>query len=94
MRVQNRKTGAEHTITLDDWNFMKSQNLHLIFKIIDKDSAGRTPVRINIPDQINEFKIARESVSDLKIEPLKQRVVEVPIDIEVHAEIKPAKPIK
>lgn len=68
MRVQNRKTGAEHIISLDDWNFMKSQNLHLIFKVIDKDSAGRVPTKINIPDQINEFRIAKKSVEELKIE--------------------------
>jgi hypothetical protein len=69
MRVQNRKTGAEHIISADQWNFMKSQGLHLIFKVIDKDSAGRTPLKLNIPEQINEFKIARESVDKLKIEP-------------------------
>jgi len=68
MRVQNRKTGAEHIISADQWNFMKSQGLHLIFKVIDKDSAGRVPLKLNIPEQINEFKIARESVDKLKIE--------------------------
>lgn len=68
MRVQNRKTGAEHIISVEEWNFMKTQSLHLIFRVLDAESAGRKPVKINIPEQINEFKIARESVNELKIE--------------------------
>ena len=90
MRVQNRKTGAEHIISADQWNFMKSQGLHLIFKVIDKDSAGRTPLKLNIPNQINEFKVARETVKDLKIETLPS---ESPVEHTLE-DLKPVKSIK
>jgi hypothetical protein len=69
MRIINRRSQVETVITKQEWEQMVEQQVHLLFKVLDKsDSPVRT--RINIPKVIEEFRVSRDAVNpkDLKIE--------------------------
>ena len=72
MRIINRKSQVETIVTNEEWEQMRSQQVHLLFKVLDKSN---TPVntKINIPKVIEEFKVSKEQMNpkDLKIEPVK-----------------------
>lgn len=72
MRIINRHSQVETIVTNEEWEQMRSQQVHLLFKVLDKSN---TPVntKINIPKVIEEFKVSKEQMNpkDLKIEPVK-----------------------
>lgn len=57
MRIENRRSHLETIVTKEEWSQMVDQQTSKLFKVIDKDE--NTIKRINIPRQIEEFKVAR-----------------------------------
>jgi hypothetical protein len=57
MRIENRRSKIETVVTKEQWAQMVDQQVSKLFRIIDKDETIRT--RINIPREIQEFKLAR-----------------------------------
>lgn len=57
MRIENRRSKIETVVTKEEWKQMVDQQTSKLFKIIDKDDYVRG--KINIPREIQEFKLAR-----------------------------------
>lgn len=57
MRIENRRSKLETVVTKEEWKQMVDQQTSKLFKIIDKDDYIRG--KINIPREIQEFKLAR-----------------------------------
>ena len=57
MRIENRRSKIETVVTKEEWQQMVDQQVSKLFKIIDKEDNIRG--KINIPREIQEFKLAR-----------------------------------
>ena len=57
MRIENRRSKIETVVTKEEWQQMVDQQTSSLFKIIDKEDNIRG--KINIPREIQEFKLAR-----------------------------------
>ena len=85
MRIENRRSKVEYVVTKEEWAQMVHQQVSSLYRVIDKEDNIRG--RINIPKEISEFKIARP-------ERITTTAVEMPLDVNVTADIKLGKQIK
>ena len=85
MRIENRRSKVEYVVTKEEWAQMVKQQVSSLYRVIDKEDNIRG--RINIPKEISEFKITRP-------ERITTTVVEMPLDVNVTADIKLGKQIK
>ena len=85
MRIENRRSKVEYVVTKEEWAQMGHQQVSSLYRVIDKEDNIRG--RINIPKEISEFKIKRP-------ERITTNVVEMPLDVNVTADIKLGKQIK
>lgn len=53
MKVKNKKTGHEYTISKKDWDKIKDRKLDRIFTVIDNSDYERATIKI--PRKIEEF---------------------------------------
>ena len=79
MRIENRRSKIETVVTKEEWQQMIDQQTSKLFKIIDKDDYVRG--KINIPREIQEFKLTRperiipkveEVILPEKVKPIKK----------------------
>jgi len=67
MRIINRRSQIETVIAKEEWDLMVKQQTSQMFKILDK-SDTQIQSKINIPKVIEEFRVSKENLKDLKIE--------------------------
>jgi len=69
MRIENRRSRIESVVTKEEWQQMKDQGVSALFRVLDKDDNFIK--RVNIPREIQEFKLSRPERIIPKVEEVK-----------------------
>lgn len=77
MRIENRRSRIESVVTKEEWQQMKDQGVSALFRVLDKDDNFIK--RVNIPREIQEFKLSRPERIIPKVEEVKLPETKKPI---------------
>ena len=78
MRIENRRSRIESVVTKEEWQQMKDQGVSALFRVLDKDDNFIK--RVNIPREIQEFKLSRPERIIPKVEEVKLPETKKPIN--------------
>ena len=80
--IRNLKTDKESVVSKEQWQNMVDTKRSMLFKVINTSEA-KSQGKVVIPEKITEFQINRP-----------ERIVTVPLDVQVTATITKSKPTK
>lgn len=90
MRIENKRSRIESVITKEEWQQMKDQGVHGLFRVLDKDDNFIKQVKI--PREITEFKLTRPErivpkVEEVIVKKSKEQLAEEKADASFNKEI-------